>query len=283
MASRKEGNWDRIRQGVRDAEKLITQRDYNGAMIKCRQTMEFMVKQLAARAHITDTGDLRSLIDDLYINRWISKSTYEHFNTIRLVGNKAVHDGYDNAYDATQAYQLLAQEATQFSNSYSNSPKGTVPKKSDSKKSDQTSSSSARQSSNRSRRRQEGSRQGRMDSVTLLKLLVPILCVILLILIIWMIRPRRATVEETVPVSSFAETTAAMPTTAAAPPQETAAIYRTTSNLNVRSEPSTDSVILGMLNSGAVVDYIGAEDDEWARISYNGEEAYVASRYLTAE
>ncbi len=264
MASRKEGNWDKIRQGVRDAEKLITQRDYNGAMIKCRQTMEFMVKQLAVRAHITEQGDLRSLIDDLYINRWISKSTYEHFNTIRIVGNKAVHDGYDNAYDATQAYQLLAQEATQFSNSYSSSPKGTVPKRSD-----PASASQQHQSSSHSRRRQDNSRSSRIDSVTLIKLLVPVLCVILLILIIWMIRPRRAAVEETtVPVSSFAETTAAVPAaTLPQQPQETVAVYRTTSNLNVRSEPSTDSTIVGMLNANAVVDYIEAENDEWARIN----------------
>ncbi len=283
MASRKrEGNWDRIRQGVRDAEKLITQRDYNGALIKCRQTMEFMVKQLAVRARIPEQSDLKSLIDDLYINRWISKSTYEHFNTIRIVGNKAVHDGYDNAYDATQAYQLLAQEATQFSNAYSNAPKGTVPKKSDSKRSDTQTSSSQRQSSSRSRRRQDSSRTGRFDGLTPLKLFVPVLCLILLILIIWMVRPRRPAVEETVPVSSFAETTAVMPTTAPAP-QETAAVYRTTSNLNVRSEPSTDSDILGMLNGNAVVDYIGAENEEWARINYNGQEAYVASQYLTTD
>ncbi len=282
MASKKkETNWSRIQQGVKDAERLITQRDYNGAMIKCRQTMEFMVKQLAARARILDQGDLKSLIEDLYINRWINKSTYEHYTTIRIVGNKAVHEGYDNAYDATQAYQLLAQEATQFSNSYSNSPKGTTPKRSDS-----SSSSSQRQSSShnhsRSRRRRDESPARQIEGVSLLKLLVPILCVILLILIIVMLRPRKTTPEETVPVSTFAETTAAMPATAPAP-METAAVYRTTSSLNVRSEPSTDSDILGTLNQNAEVEYIRAINDEWALISYEGQEAYVASQYLTTD
>ena len=51
----------------------------------------------------------------------------------------------------------------------------------------------------------------------------------------------------------------------------------------MRSQPSTDGERLGLLEAGTVVDYIDAYDDEWAIISYNGSEAYVASQYLTRD
>ena len=43
-------SWEKIQSGVRDTERLIGQKKYNMAMIKARQTLEFMVK--IGRAHV---------------------------------------------------------------------------------------------------------------------------------------------------------------------------------------------------------------------------------------
>lgn len=116
-------NWEKIRQGVKDAQLLNSQRRYNLSMVKARQTLEFMVQDLCDKAAITTTNnnqDLSSLIDELYSNRWISKTTCEHYHKIRILGNKAVHEGNDNAYDANQACQLLSHEVVTFSRDYMN-------------------------------------------------------------------------------------------------------------------------------------------------------------------
>ncbi len=116
-------NWEKIRQGLRDAQLLNSQRRYNLSMIKCRQTLEFMVKDLCDKASIITTNanqDLASLIDELYSNRQISKTTCEHYHKIRILGNKAAHEGNENAYDANQACQLLSHEVVTFSKDYMN-------------------------------------------------------------------------------------------------------------------------------------------------------------------
>ena len=66
--------WDKIQQGVRETERLISQKDYNKAMIQARQTLEAMVRFLGNRACIVES-DLAATIDQLYDSRWIDKST----------------------------------------------------------------------------------------------------------------------------------------------------------------------------------------------------------------
>ena len=97
----RESSWERIQRYVKETERLIGQKQYNLAMVKARQTLEYMVKCLGERACIVD-GDLMETIDELYQGRWISKSTCEHFHKIRIIGNKAVHENSDNAYDANR-------------------------------------------------------------------------------------------------------------------------------------------------------------------------------------
>ena len=54
MANGEESNrWRRIQVGVKDTERLIQEKDYNSAMIKSRQTLEFMVKLLAERDNLS--------------------------------------------------------------------------------------------------------------------------------------------------------------------------------------------------------------------------------------
>lgn len=127
MAMNGNSSWDKIQQGVKDTERLIVQREYNASMVKARQTLEFMVKNLADQAGIMDESDLKGMIDVLYENRWISKTTCEHYHKIRMIGNKAAHEGDSNAYSANQAYHMLSQEVYTFADDYRNAKKGRKP------------------------------------------------------------------------------------------------------------------------------------------------------------
>ena len=58
-------SWEKIQSGVRDTERLIGQKKYNMAMIKARQTLEFMVKCLCEKSGVME-GNLIDMIDGLY-------------------------------------------------------------------------------------------------------------------------------------------------------------------------------------------------------------------------
>lgn len=266
MALGGNSSWDKIQQGVKDTERLIVQREYNASMIKARQTLEFMVKNLADQAGIMDESDLKGMIDMLYENRWISKATCEHYHKIRMIGNKAAHEGDANAYSANQAYHMLSQEVYTFADDYRNVKKGRKPL-----------TRPAVQGSSQNR---AGSQSSSFSLYTLLKLLVPVLCIVLLILVVKLAKPESGTKETEGPtaVETMESTEAAQEETESSGP-----VYRTTDVLNVRPEPSTSSERIGQLNAGVTVEYVRAHDDDWAVILYNGREAYVASQYLTTE
>lgn len=292
MALGGNSSWDKIQQGVKDTERLIVQREYNASMIKARQTLEFMVKNLADQAGIMDESDLKGMIDMLYENRWISKATCEHYHKIRMIGNKAAHEGDANAYSANQAYHMLSQEVYTFADDYRNVKKGRKPltkpavqgssqnraggnRAGGSYGGNRGSSSAAARS-----RKRAGSQSSSFSLYTLLKLLVPVLCIVLLILVVKLAKPESGTKETEGPtaVETMESTEAAQEETESSGP-----VYRTTDVLNVRPEPSTSSERIGQLNAGVTVEYVRAHDDDWAVILYNGQEAYVASQYLTTE
>ena len=303
MGTNLNSSWEMIQQGVKDTERLIGQRDYNAAMVKARQTLEFMVKLLAERAGIADTGDLKNSIDTLYQNRWINKTTCEHYHKIRIIGNKAAHEGDANAYNANQAYHMLSQEVYTFANDYRNAQKGTRPAQGTRSVQGQGTRSQgtrvpgtraaqgtrpaqgtrSQASSTRSRRRQPQRRAG-FTVYDLLKLLIPVLCIILLFCVVRLVKPGKDTKETTVAPTSAEQTTEAPvpeetePETAAA-----AAVYKTTAVLNVRPQPNTDDARIGQLEAGAAVEFVRTHDEKWSVIMYNGQEAYVASEYLTTE
>lgn len=390
MANNTNTSWERIQQGVSDTERLIGQKEYNASMIKARQTLEFMVKLLSERAGLDDGCDLKTQIDLLYQNSWISKSACEHYHKIRIIGNAAVHDGDSNAYSANQAYHMLSQEVYAFTDSknagrttgrsfqpskaapasgryssgssqnnpaarygsgqssstgrYGSSPSqssstgryGSSPSQSPSAgrygsgssqnspasrygsassqggaqilsgasstqagrpassrstqpaRSSQKARSSQnnRRSSSPSRRRTPQKRQT-ITLYDLLKLLVPVLCIILLFFVIRLFKPGEDTKDTTAATTPSAEYMTEPPS-ADAVPDTTAAdnaapVYKTTDTLNVRSQPNTDGERIGQLAAGTTVEYIRAHDSEWAVILYNGQEAYVASQYLSAE
>ncbi|MEG7530219.1 MAG: SH3 domain-containing protein [Hungatella sp.] len=255
-------SWDQIRTGVKEAEQLIGQKQYNLSMVKSRQTLEYMVRCLAERACLVNT-DLNVTIDELYQAKKISKATCEHYHKIRILGNKAVHEGSDNAYDANQAYHMLSQEVYTFANDYhAKKPKRTA-------------------TASRSRKRIKPSGFS-ITSTDLLRLLIITLCVVLVIVVFQFIKPDKKNADST----SAAVTTEAALSETTATATETMAettptpVYKTNDSLNVRSEPSKTGQKLGVLATGTVVDYVKAYDDEWAVINYNGTEGYVASQYL---
>ncbi len=116
----------RIQQGQRETEKLMSQKQYNMAMIKARQTLEYMVNYLGERALIVE-GDLADSIDQLFEGRFISQAAKDHYHRIRVLGNKAVHEGDDSLYDANEAFQLLSQEVNTFANSHNRGNQGVTP------------------------------------------------------------------------------------------------------------------------------------------------------------
>lgn len=119
-------SWQQIQQGVKEAERLIVSRDYNLVMVKARQILECMVRCLAEKACLVD-GDLADTIDQLYEGHWIDKTTKDDYHTIRILGNKAVHENDNTAYNANQAYQLLTKQVYAFSHDFHVSKTFNVP------------------------------------------------------------------------------------------------------------------------------------------------------------
>lgn len=57
--------------------------------------------------------------------------------------------------------------------------------------------------------------------------------------------------------------------------------YYTTSDVNLRAQPGTDSSVLSSLGSGAAVDVIG-ETDNWFVVSVNGTKGYISKSYISS-
>ncbi len=318
MGTTDNSTWGRIQQGVKETERLMSQRQYNLSMIRARQTLELMVNCLGEKALIVE-GDLADSIDQLYEGRWISQATKDRYHRIRVIGNKAVHDGNDSAYDANEAYQTLVQEANAFANIYNNKRGSAAPRPQQQPRQGQavrTTSQTSRpttsrptgsrpaasrsggqrppqrsgtrspqrpsSSSNRSRRR---AKQRGFDPYDLLKPAIILVAIILVVFIIVKLVPGKDKKAETTTaeITTEATTEALVPTEAPtiAPTTEAPKIYTTTTKLNVRSEPSTSSTVLGKLASDTVVEYVETVDSSWIMIKFEGIDAYVSSDYIS--
>lgn len=55
-----------------------------------------------------------------------------------------------------------------------------------------------------------------------------------------------------------------------------------TDNLNVREQPSTDSAVMTQILKGEELEYVETVND-WVKVSVDGEDAYVATEYVTIE
>lgn len=287
-----QSTWEQIHGGVRETERLIGQKNYNLAMVKARQTLEYMVKCLCERYGILETG-LLEMIDALYSAGKISKTTCEHYHKIRTIGNKAIHEGHNSAYNANQAHHLLSQEVYTFANDYNDTKKSTrasrsaAPTSASSRLRGNSRHSSASSGNEKPAGTRSGSSEGRRPRAyaggpsfefrSIIKPVLLIIIIILLLLIIKMIRPA---------TDAKPDSTAAVSTESLAPETEAetvaaeSTVYRTTDTVNVRPEPSTDTDRIGVLAPDTDVEYLRDYDEKWAVISYNGQEAYVSRDFI---
>ena len=121
-----------------------------------------------------------------------------------------------------------------------------------------------------------------ISSADLLKFLIPIGLIVVLILLISFLTPKKESTEETpTPAATTEEQVTNAPETEAPTEEDVSVTYKTTTTLNVRSGPSTDTERIGKLDPDKTVEFLRDYDDFWAVILYNGQEAYVAKEYLT--
>lgn len=253
---------------------LISRRSYNLGIVKGRQTLEQIVREYAKSGRVMYT-DLADTIESLYQAGQISRETRDAFHNIRLLGNKAVHEGDNNPEDAEKAYYLLkkqtevflsrelaradrtpvgvaretaaSQVARQFAgNSYDagNKSGGLRRNGMDAEDEDDTRGISVPQNRRRNntegqgegtyanrarndgtnrqkrvpnredrlRAQRQGAARGRRDQggvqpMDLLRILIPVICIILLIILIRScVRPGGTDASQTTPVSSSAQT-----------------------------------------------------------------------------
>lgn len=268
--------WEKIQKNVQETERLIGQKKYNQAMVKARQTLEYMVKLHCDKAGIVE-GSMDSMIRELYEGKWISKSTAEHYMQLLSIGNKAVRENDNNAYNANQAHHILSQEIYSFANDdTAPRPRRQI--------SGERGERSERNSQTRSRRRQTKSGLNRSD---LFKLLIPVALIIVLIIIIRIFTPKQTPTSEptTAPTTTIAESMAETEPSTEAPTTAAALTYRTTDTLNIRNAPSTDGERIGKLDPGTSVEVLEEIDEgngRWARISFNNQDAYVSMDYLSS-
>lgn len=57
----------------------------------------------------------------------------------------------------------------------------------------------------------------------------------------------------------------------------------TTDGLNVRSEPNTSCSVIGSLDRGAGLHRTGYNEENWYRVEYDGQTAYVSGDYVSVE
>ena len=271
-----------VRNNMKEIGRLLSRQQYNQAIQTGIATLRIMVQTLADERGLP-MSSLTDGIDMLFNEKVISRMTCENYHKIRVIGEKAAQINDSRAYNASAVYSILNQEVGFFlrgSSQAAVSGPGT------------RRTSQGVSSANRRRVRTESSRypaSGSSFSLTpgmIRLLLLLLLLVIVAVTISFCVRKKEP--EETLPletsppaVTTLAETqTAALETTPAETTTAAAVLYVTTSALNVRSAPSTDGDKLATLPEGTEVEYIRAHDAQWAVISYNGAEAYVASQYL---
>lgn len=317
------GIWDKIQKNVQETELLVSQKKYNLAMIKARQTMEYIVKLQCDKAGMVE-GPTDTCVRDLYQKEWIERPTAEHYLQILALGNRADAEGDNSPDNASLALRLLQEEVRVFagegrpvrprqdqsqragtSQRTGNPQRTGAPQRTASHRTSVQEPASRRTSSQREMsavrtgsgaRQAQRSRSGRsggkrkksagLTGADLLKLLIPIVLIVILIFVIRLFTAKPTPPQETPTTTpSTAATTEAPTTTAApettAPPETEPVTYRTTTTLNVRQGPSTDSSRIGKLDPGVVVDYVSDYDDSWAIIMYNDQQAYVSKEYLT--
>ena len=120
-----------------------------------------------------------------------------------------------------------------------------------------------------------------VESLMKIGLLVACLLVVVLIIRALAFSKKKTVVETTAALTTEAETTVA-PETESSTEESTEAAkrYFVTTGVRVRTKPDTaNSEVLTVLDEGSEIDY----NNEWVKINYNGQEAYIAKQYVRSE
>jgi len=99
--------------GLMEIAGLTSRREYNLSLVKSRQLAEQLVKSYAEEKNIEYTS-LADTIESLFQNGLIDRTSRDAFHNIRMYGNKAVHEGDNDAEDAQKSYYLLKNEVQTF-------------------------------------------------------------------------------------------------------------------------------------------------------------------------
>ncbi len=102
-----------LENGLNEVAGNISRRNYNLSIIKARQLADRVVKSYAAERNIEYTT-FADTIESLYAAKTINMESRDGFHTIRIYGNKAVHENDDDPSDAENAYYLLRKEIQTF-------------------------------------------------------------------------------------------------------------------------------------------------------------------------
>lgn len=266
--------WETIREGTNEVERLIGQKNYNLAMIKARQTLEIMVRALAERCGL-EYKELRQNIDELTKYGILSDTSAEHYHTIRKIGNKAMHEEYDNPKGANVAYHLLSQELYTFAHDYGNQRPVRRTRTSGG-------SDDVRHIKRKGKRRYSGSREIIFIAAAI------ILAVLLVFGVVKFIGSRKKEEPETQPETEMqiaVETIAQIPETISEPVTEpkTEAPKQYVINaatVNIREAPNTDCKILTQLHQDDPITVTEDVDVEWVKIDLDGTEAYVNRQFI---
>lgn len=282
--------WQQIQAGVYDTEKLLINQEYNLSMIKARQTLEVIIKQLSGRDN-DEEHSLTDIIDSLYTNSIISQRSCEHYHKIRTIGNKAVHENNNEALNATAAYQMLSEEVQTFINNYSPKRTKVTPVvssvRNDSTPRRQVSSGTETPQKRRTvKKTSKNTKKQNINTQDLTKVIIGVVILFILIFLFKSLNPlkKKNTKDNTTTTTAAVadNNTVDNPETSAEAVTETTASvkYVTTAKLRVRSSPSLDGDILATLSVGVSVEYAGEYDAKWSIINYNGGQAYVATQYI---
>lgn len=258
--------WFLIQDNMKEIEKLLGQRLYNLSMIKSRQTLEQMVKYLYKNISEETNIDLIDMIDELYLNNLIPKSTCENYHKIRMIGNKAIHNDDNNSYSANNAFSLLSQEVTIFSNDQYLKQRKFIKKKPKLEKPKHKISTK------------------KQKVKTSYNFFILLILFVLISLSMFLLKTcKNKTKEETLAKSVESqeiEITKESEVEIEETIEETKQIYLTTHNLNIRSAPSVEGNKIDTVPPNTELFFVKDYDADWAVIEYNNAQAYVSRKYI---
>ena len=89
--------------------EIITKREYNWGLVRTRQLTEVLVRHLCDESGIAYTT-MADSIEALYQGGYIDEASRVNLHGVRVLGNKAVHEGDNDEGDAKNAYYMYREE-----------------------------------------------------------------------------------------------------------------------------------------------------------------------------